>query len=487
MPKRLLKLPRKLFGYQPSSVDQLIADRDSMLSAAEQRVRAAEARIAELEEELKRREEDLEAVKRQAPDAVPPASPQPASQPEVQAAEPEVAPSSEPPTWMSGSEVPFQPGPDPAAPQPSAPRTSAAEVEEEGDGPEEIEEWPVPTVAPRTVEFTPPSEPSADFDPMPIGGEEGDWSTSAQERWGANAEGSDSAVPWQEYIPRGKQEQPDPWGIVDVPEIPRWTVEGEGSLADQAVPPTASEDPQERPAGRSEPPSEQPSVPPQITPAYMTEELASVVKAAEESATRIIERAWEATRTQISEVDRLWREVQAEIVRFAAWREHVDPLISTVQGYIEEARARIDEVPRRIQEALSPAAEAMAAVDAGMSEFAKASDLPQLLGRLHEAAQASDTEDATGSGSETDPAQHARFDPPEDMTEMTVDPPDQESESSHPDDEPAPPQNLAEEEGRGNGGLRARESEEIDMARAIAHELKFINESGEAIQAPGSL
>jgi hypothetical protein len=140
------------------------------------------------------------------------------------------------------------------------------------------------------------------------------------------------------------------------------------------------------------------------------------MKVAEESAARIIERAWEATRAQISEVDRLWREVQAEIVRFAAWRQHIDPLIGAVQGYIDEAaRARLDEVPRRIQEALSPAAEALAAVDAGMSEFAQASDLPELLGRLHEVAETIEPERHAASGSEAVPGRDASSDPEEDL------------------------------------------------------------------------
>jgi hypothetical protein len=500
MPKRLLKLPRRLFGYQPSSVDQMIADRDSMLSSAEQRVRAAEARIAELEEELKRREEDLEAVKRQASDVVAPVMPTPAPEPELEHTEPPTAQRSETPTWMSGSEVPYQPPPQPyqpSSPEPTPPRSSAAELEDEGEVPEEMEEWPVPTVPPRTV-FTPRSEPSADFDPMPIGGEEGDWPTTLEERWGTEPGRSDPAPPWQESIPH-EGPDPDPWGIEEVATSPGWTVEDEPPQAEELAIPTSPEaealapmtppeagEPQRSPAGGDEAPP-QLSVPPQITPAYMSEELANVVKAAEESATRIIERAWEATRTQISQVDRLWREVQAEIVRFAAWREHVDPLISTMQGYIDEARARIDEVPRRIQEALSPAAEAMAAVDAGMSEFAKASDLPQLLGRLHEVAQASDTEVAPDTESGIDQTERASFDPPHETTDVLADPLEQESEPSHPDDEPVPPRYLAGEESPGNGSLRAREGEDVDVARAIAHELKFINEPRETIRAPDNL
>src|SRR6266536_1842308 len=110
MGKRLLKLPRRLFGYQPSSVDQLIKDRDSMLGMAEQRVRSAEARIAELEEELSRREEDLEAVRSQLePDGVaPPPSPS-AAEPQPEPGEASLESPPEPPLWTPATSSPIAP------------------------------------------------------------------------------------------------------------------------------------------------------------------------------------------------------------------------------------------------------------------------------------------------------------------------------------------------------------------------------------------
>src|SRR6266536_182004 len=173
MGKPLLKLPRKLFGYRPSSVDQLIADRDSMLGVAEQRVRAAEARIAELEEELSRRQEDLEAVKSQR--------------------EPEHAPAEAP-----RAEAPRA---DPSEPLPPPPAIELGHVEPgDHDDIDDIEEWPLPTIQPRTVEFIPPPEPSSDFDPMPIGGEDHDWSSPSAASWGMGDAGP-AAV-----------EEPEPWG-----------------------------------------------------------------------------------------------------------------------------------------------------------------------------------------------------------------------------------------------------------------------------------
>ena len=107
------------------------------------------------------------------------------------------------------------------------------------------------------------------------------------------------------------------------------------------------------------------------------EELAKVVNAAEASATQIIQ-AWTATRDQIVEADRLWRDVQDEVVRFAAWRDDVEPLMAHVQSCIDDARRRIEEVPARVQTALTPAVDAMVSVSEGMTRFAAVSTMPLL-------------------------------------------------------------------------------------------------------------
>jgi hypothetical protein len=127
-----------------------------------------------------------------------------------------------------------------------------------------------------------------------------------------------------------------------------------------------------------EPQAEEEESPP-LTPKFMTEELSKIVVAAEESTSQIIERAWAATRDQIVEADRLWRDVQGEAVRFATWREDAEAIVEAVKGSIRAAREKIEEVPLRVQEALAPAVEAMVEVDAGMAKFAVASTLPLLV------------------------------------------------------------------------------------------------------------
>jgi hypothetical protein len=115
-----------------------------------------------------------------------------------------------------------------------------------------------------------------------------------------------------------------------------------------------------------------------LTPGFMSEELSKVISAAEESTSQILSRARASTRDQIMEADRLWREVHSEVVRFAGWREQAERSASAVQTAMKQARAQIEAVPERIQDALSAAVEAMVSVDSRMAAFDSASALPLL-------------------------------------------------------------------------------------------------------------
>jgi hypothetical protein len=116
-----------------------------------------------------------------------------------------------------------------------------------------------------------------------------------------------------------------------------------------------------------------------LTPQFVTDEISKVISAAEQSTSHILERAWVATRDQVLEADRLWREVQSEVVRFADWRQQAEEVVQGIQAAMEESRRRIEAVPQRIQEALGPVVESMVSVDAGIGKFAVASTLPLLL------------------------------------------------------------------------------------------------------------
>jgi hypothetical protein len=128
------------------------------------------------------------------------------------------------------------------------------------------------------------------------------------------------------------------------------------------------------------PPPEPPVEEEPLTPRFMTEEVAKILAAAEESTTQILARARLSTREQILEADRLWREVQSEAARLAEWREHANAAVKAVQSAIDDARAQIESVPERIQGALGSAVDAMIRVDSQMAGFAGASTMPLVAG-----------------------------------------------------------------------------------------------------------
>ena len=101
--------------------------------------------------------------------------------------------------------------------------------------------------------------------------------------------------------------------------------------------------------------------------------------AAEESAARIVERARSSTERQLMESNRLWREVQAEVARFASWRDQVEPVIRQVQSKVDSVRDLVEDVPERIRHALAPMADAISSIDADMSELGSALTPPLLL------------------------------------------------------------------------------------------------------------
>ena len=117
----------------------------------------------------------------------------------------------------------------------------------------------------------------------------------------------------------------------------------------------------------------------QTSARFLTEELSTILAAAEESATRIMERARTSTEQQVKEADRVWREIQAELSRFAAWRERLDPAVRTAQSKLEEVRAQVQEVPERIRRALAPMADTIAAMDHDLAELGSAVNPPLLV------------------------------------------------------------------------------------------------------------
>lgn len=374
------ELGKGLFGYRKSTVNQIITDRDQMLRQAEGRVRTAESRVAALETELtamrdrnSRMDDQLDRLRVQLEDVVrrthdrasgsmtAPAR-EAAGSPDLDA--PAATPPAEPgPHSGEGSPV------DPPGPSRGEdPRWTA--TDDRGDA-----GWPAAPSQGLEVGAAPPSaghdryEPDAieetlteadptNPQPAPDDPEAGSYSEpfgiasgvhdAAWEGWGSPGELDDLAVAGD----RGPEEE-------------AWPPPAEVGAPD----PSPDEHAEEPPSSRID----------DLTARFLNDELAAVRRAAEESASRIVERARIATEGQIAESNRLWREVQVEVSRFAAWRQDVEPVIRAVQSKVEDVRTYIDEVPERIRQALAPVAESISAIDTDLAELSARANPPLML------------------------------------------------------------------------------------------------------------
>jgi FtsZ-binding cell division protein ZapB len=119
----------------------------------------------------------------------------------------------------------------------------------------------------------------------------------------------------------------------------------------------------------------------EVTSRFLTEELAAVLAAAQESAGLIMERARVTSQRQIAQADRLTWSAKSQLSQLSAWRDKVEPALSSAQTKIDEVRTRIEEIPDQIREALSPLAEAVAALDGRLAEVSEAATPPPSLTR----------------------------------------------------------------------------------------------------------
>jgi predicted nucleic acid-binding Zn-ribbon protein len=100
--------------------------------------------------------------------------------------------------------------------------------------------------------------------------------------------------------------------------------------------------------------------------ATLSEEVARLLRAAEESADRIVEQARAAAAHHAAESEKQWRELQGSLARFAGWRDRVEPQLVDLYSRTEDLRLRITEIPDRVRAAFAPLAEASAATEAGL-------------------------------------------------------------------------------------------------------------------------
>ena len=412
---------RGLFGYRRAVVQQIISDRDVMLRQAEGRVRAAESRVSELEQELNsmrdrgtRMEEQLERLRalvenRGTNASVAQAPPEPVETVVDAGGDAYPAPSWEPPEQSdSGPEDRYGFEPEPASPldhggeqeteaEDSLPTDVGAahvaadplfaEPVVEDAGPyepyEELGSWQGGESALETGFDAPLAtepEPAAEavYEPLDSTGVDADFGMlDASEPAGAasyddiaeasgtmydmtptEAEAAPAADLEDDLGGLGAAEDPYAFAPLDEEASVSQDFGGEGEAAD---------------AGTGSPHTSE------ITARFLTEELAGILTAAEESAARIVERAQTSSEEQLAEANRLWREVQEETARFTEWRHDVEPIIERVREKLEDVRERVQSVPERIREALAPMADAISSVDGDLAELAAAAATPPVL------------------------------------------------------------------------------------------------------------
>jgi hypothetical protein len=81
---------------------------------------------------------------------------------------------------------------------------------------------------------------------------------------------------------------------------------------------------------------------------------------------------------QLAESGRTWREIHDQQTKFVAWRDEVQPMMTSVQDQVVRIRASLVEVPARIRDALAPVAEAMSSIDTEMAQLSVAFGPPAM-------------------------------------------------------------------------------------------------------------
>ena len=121
---------------------------------------------------------------------------------------------------------------------------------------------------------------------------------------------------------------------------------------------------------------------------FLAEELGLILRAAEEAASRIFERAKTEGEVQLKEADEVWSHLQDQVSSYTAWLQEAEPLFlgalnkaehtqSEIRGTPErlhqEARQVLDQWVGGVREGLWEAAENLASPDSDPEPFGSAS------------------------------------------------------------------------------------------------------------------
>lgn len=313
---------RGLFGYRRSVVNQMISDRDLMVRQAEGRVRAAESRAAKLEAELAATREQAERIGQ--------------LEQELERLRQEAGRAQELERELTTLREQASAG--------GATQADDTELRERAARADELERelGQLREQASRASEL------------------EGELARLREQA--STDQGGAVSDPEQERVVQGLES-----------ELSR--MRDENSRLNQQIEELRNEI-RSRPAAMERAPESDSST--QITQRFLSEELSSILAAAEQTAARIIERARNSSEEQIAEADRMWRDAQQQIARFASWRDDVEPVIRTANSRIEDVRTKIEDVPEQIRAALAPLADAVLSLDRDLGQVLSAPNPPML-------------------------------------------------------------------------------------------------------------
>jgi hypothetical protein len=110
----------------------------------------------------------------------------------------------------------------------------------------------------------------------------------------------------------------------------------------------------------------------ELTATFAGEEIVGVLRAAEDAARRMVERAKATADQQMADVVRRRQELDAEAARLSAWREQVGAVIRSMASEIEVFKAGLEEIPQRLSEAFAPLAQRIPSMQQDIAALAGA-------------------------------------------------------------------------------------------------------------------
>ena len=122
----------------------------------------------------------------------------------------------------------------------------------------------------------------------------------------------------------------------------------------------------------------------------LMDELAPILRAAQESAQRIVERAEETSELRTREAERMRADLSGAVSQYVRWRQRLEAIMTAVQDRLDEAQSRISEVPKRIQEALAPMSDAIYLFNEDLTTMSQVGEPPGQIAPPPPEAQASE-------------------------------------------------------------------------------------------------